>query len=70
MNASLEVGRSRDPKGLYKQARAGEIRDFTRIESPYKPPERSELALDANSQHPEAPAAQVIEMLTQSVKLS
>lgn len=38
VNAPLEVCEQRDPKGLYKKARAGEIRNFTGIDAPYEPP--------------------------------
>lgn len=47
VDAPLEVCETRDPKGLYKQARAGQILDFTGIHDPYEPPERPELRLDA-----------------------
>ena len=43
---SLEVCESRDVKGLYKRARAGEIRDFTGISSPYEEPLKPELTVD------------------------
>jgi len=42
----LEVCERRDPKGLYRKARAAEMRDFTGISSPYEPPEAPELELD------------------------
>ncbi len=45
-DAALDVCESRDPKGLYKKARAGEIADFTGISSPYEAPENAEIALD------------------------
>lgn len=45
INASLEVCESRDVKGLYKRARAGEIRDFTGISAPYEPPELPEVSV-------------------------
>ena len=48
VNASLETCEARDPKGLYKKARAGEIPDFTGISAPYEAPEKPELVLDAN----------------------
>ncbi|MCP4875503.1 MAG: adenylyl-sulfate kinase, partial [Gammaproteobacteria bacterium] len=47
---SLEVCESRDVKGLYKRARAGEIPDFTGISSPYEEPESAELVVDTESQ--------------------
>jgi len=50
VKASLEVCESRDPKGLYKRARTGEIRDFTGITSPYEPPEAPELSVATDAQ--------------------
>ena len=70
VDAPLEVCEARDPKGLYKKARAGEIRGFTGIDAPYEPPESAELVLDAGNQTPESLAQRVIEMLSQSGKLS
>lgn len=43
VDAPLEVVEQRDPKGLYKKARAGEIREFTGISAPYEPPINAEL---------------------------
>lgn len=48
MDASLETCESRDPKGLYKKARAGEIKDFTGIDSPYEVPSHPEIRLDTS----------------------
>jgi adenylylsulfate kinase len=45
VDAPLATCEARDPKGLYKKARAGQIADFTGISSPYEPPERPELHL-------------------------
>jgi len=45
-HASLEVCESRDVKGLYKKARAGEIPEFTGISSPYEEPEQAELIVE------------------------
>jgi len=50
VRASLEACEQRDPKGLYAKARAGMIRDFTGIDSPYEAPERPELVLDTEQQ--------------------
>lgn len=49
IQASLEACESRDPKGLYKRARAGEIKHFTGIDSPYEPPINPELVLDTEA---------------------
>ena len=48
--ADLAVCESRDPKGLYAKARAGQIKEFTGISSPYETPENAELAIDTGSQ--------------------
>jgi len=45
IDCPLEVAEQRDPKGLYKKARAGEIKNFTGIDSPYQAPENPELVL-------------------------
>ena len=49
VQASLETCESRDPKGLYARARAGAIRNFTGIDSPYEAPEKPEVVLDTES---------------------
>ncbi|MBL4613675.1 MAG: adenylyl-sulfate kinase [Magnetovibrio sp.] len=49
LSASIEVCEARDPKGLYKKARAGQIPDFTGIDAPYEVPEHAELVLDTGS---------------------
>ena len=46
INASLEVCEARDPRGLYKKARSGEISDFTGVSSPYEPPLAPELEIN------------------------
>src|SRR6266446_5386869 len=45
VDAPLEVCEKRDPKGLYKKARAGEIKQFTGIDSPYEAPEKAEIVI-------------------------
>lgn len=64
VNASLETCEARDPKGLYKKARAGEIKDFTGIDHPYEAPENAELVLDADNKGVEELADEVIAYLT------
>ena len=49
MDTPLEICEVRDPKGLYKKARAGEIKDFTGIDSPYEPPEFPEIRIHPKS---------------------
>ncbi|MCA9083550.1 MAG: adenylyl-sulfate kinase [Planctomycetaceae bacterium] len=60
VNASLETCEGRDPKGLYKKARAGEIKGFTGIDAPYEAPEAAEIELDSDSKGIEELANEVI----------
>jgi adenylylsulfate kinase len=46
LDVTLALCESRDPKGLYRKARAGEIRDFTGIDSDYQTPQSPEIRLD------------------------
>ena len=69
VNASLEVCESRDPKGLYKKARAGEIANFTGIDAPYEAPANPELVLDADNLPPDKLADQVIQLLAERGKI-
>jgi adenylylsulfate kinase len=68
VDAPLEVCEARDPKGLYKKARAGEIRGFTGIDDPYEPPESPELVLDAGAKSPDVLADEVIAYLKSAGK--
>ncbi|MGC8530491.1 MAG: sulfate adenylyltransferase subunit CysN [Acidiphilium sp.] len=54
VDTPIEICRARDPKGLYRKADAGEIRNFTGIDSPYEPPEAPEFLLRTASSTPEA----------------
>ncbi|MCA1941807.1 MAG: sulfate adenylyltransferase subunit CysN [Caenispirillum bisanense] len=63
VDASLAVCEGRDPKGLYRKARAGQLPNFTGIGSPYEPPEAPELRLPAGEETPEALAARVVALL-------
>lgn len=62
---SIEVCESRDTKGLYRRARAGEVKDFTGISSPYEPPENPSLVLDTGTDSLAACADKVIVLLQQ-----
>lgn len=62
-DASLDVCESRDPKGLYRRARAGEIGEFTGISSPYEAPVNPELSCDTGCDSVEASVAKVLELL-------
>ncbi|MFT4155751.1 adenylyl-sulfate kinase [Parafilimonas sp.] len=61
--ASLEVCESRDTKGLYKKARAGEIKNFTGISDPYEAPVSPELTVDTGNQTLEESAQAVLNYL-------
>ena len=60
MNTPLETCEERDPKGLYRRARAGQIEDFTGIDSGYEPPENPEIMLDTSVMSVEECAEAVI----------
>ena len=62
-NASLGVCESRDVKGLYKRARAGEIKNYTGIDSPYEAPENPELVVNTESESLEESVVKVIDLL-------
>jgi len=66
VDAPLAVAESRDPKGLYKKARRGELKNFTGIDSPYEPPENPEIRVDAAIGSVERAVEQVLEVLTRS----
>ncbi len=66
VDAPLEVCEARDPKGLYKKARAGELKGFTGIDDPYEAPEKPELRLDAAAKTAEQLADEVIGYLKQA----
>ena len=61
VDTPLEVAEARDIKGLYKKARAGEIRNFTGISSPYERPERPDILVDTTRETPEAAAERIVE---------
>ena len=63
VEAPLAIAEARDPKGLYKKARAGEIRHFTGIDSPYEAPLKPDILLDTTAASAEALADTVIERL-------
>lgn len=63
VNTSLDVCETRDPKGLYKKARSGEIKNFTGIDSDYEPPETAEIILDGGAATPEEHAEAIVKEL-------
>ena len=59
----LDVCEQRDPKGLYKKARAGEIKGFTGIDDPYEEPDNAELVVDTSEQSVEEAVASILQTL-------
>jgi adenylylsulfate kinase len=59
----LEICEQRDVKGFYKRARAGEIKDFTGISSPYEEPDKPELVVDTGSLTLEQSVSRVLDLL-------
>ncbi|MBN3792371.1 sulfate adenylyltransferase subunit CysN [Burkholderia sp. Ac-20353] len=60
VDTPLAVAEERDPKGLYKKARRGELKQFTGIDSPYEAPEHPELRVDTVAETPEDAAARIV----------
>jgi len=65
VDTPLAVCERRDPKGLYKKARRGELQNFTGLDSPYEPPQKPELVLDALNESAEDLADRVIAFMQQ-----
>ena len=63
VDASLAVCEARDPKGLFRRARAGEIRQFTGIDSPYEPPDVPELRIRTGEQSVEESLRALLDLL-------
>jgi len=70
VDAPIEVCEQRDPKGLYKKARAGEIKGFTGIDDPYEEPRSPELVLLAAEKTPDLLAEEIIDYLKSSQIIS
>ncbi|MDE0388014.1 MAG: adenylyl-sulfate kinase [Rhodospirillales bacterium] len=66
VDTPLAVCESRDPKGLYRRARAGELINFTGIDSPYEPPEAAEIVLKGAEEDPDNLADRVVDYLNVS----
>jgi bifunctional enzyme CysN/CysC len=66
IKADLETCEQRDPKGLYKKARSGEIEVFTGITAPYEPPERAELVVDTSRQDVAASVGSLLDYVEQN----
>lgn len=63
VNCSLECAESRDPKGLYKKARSGEIKNFTGIDAPYEPPLNPEITLNTDQMTLEEEVEKILDYL-------
>ena len=63
VDAPLDICEERDPKGLYKKARSGEIQDFTGIDAPYEAPEKPEIYVNTDEQSITECVEQVMEYL-------
>lgn len=70
VDCPLEVCENRDPKGLYKKARAGEIKEFTGIDAPYEVPENAEIVINTNDLDLVASTQKVIDYLSDKGTLS
>ena len=66
VDVPLAVAEQRDPKGLYRRARAGLLKDFTGIDSPYEPPVAPELLLQTEILSPDEAAVAVFELLREA----
>lgn len=63
IDTPIAVAEARDPKGLYKKARRGELKDFTGIDSPYEPPQDPEIRIDTTVLSAEEAAARIVAFL-------
>jgi adenylylsulfate kinase len=63
VNTPIATCEQRDPKGLYKKARAGQLKNFTGIDDPYEEPTKPELTIDATSTTPQQATLILIEYL-------
>ena len=63
VHTPVDVCEQRDPKGLYKKARAGELKEFTGVSAPYEAPEKAELVLESGKLDVDACAARIVTYL-------
>jgi len=66
VDTPLDVAETRDPKGLYKKARRGELKNFTGVDSPYEAPDSPEIHVDTTRFLPEEAAEQIFKHLSTS----
>ena len=65
MDTPLEIAEARDPKGLYKKARRGELKNFTGVDAPYEKPEAAELMVNTADMTAEEAADRLIEAMNE-----
>jgi adenylylsulfate kinase len=70
VHVSLAEAEKRDPKGLYKKARAGQIKGFTGIDDPYEAPEKAEIVIETEKHKPEDAAKLILGYLEERGHLS
>jgi adenylylsulfate kinase len=70
VNTPIETCEQRDPKGLYKKARAGQLKNFTGVDDPYEAPLKPELTIDATNTSPQQATVQLIAYLDKQGLLS
>ena len=68
VDTPLSVCEKRDVKGLYKKARAGEIKDFTGIDSPFETPENAEIVVKTENKTVNEVSTEVVEIILKSIK--
>jgi bifunctional enzyme CysN/CysC len=64
VDTPISVAESRDVKGLYRKARAGELKNFTGVDSPYEPPEKPEIRIDTIATTPADAAERIVTRIT------
>lgn len=69
IKADVETCEGRDPKGLYKKARSGEIKEFTGVSAPYEPPANAELVVDTSNADVETCVAQILDYIDENFAL-
>jgi bifunctional enzyme CysN/CysC len=66
VDTPLALAEARDPKGLYKKARRGELKNFTGIDSPYEVPEQAEMRIDTATCSAEQAANAIVQRLAEA----
>ncbi|WP_037320967.1 adenylyl-sulfate kinase [Salegentibacter sp. Hel_I_6] len=69
VNTSLETCEKRDVKGLYKKVRAGEIKNFTGIDSPYEKPINPDIEIETEKENLEEAASRILKLLQKKLEL-